>query len=164
MVLSDNDEVAKNTANAMKDVGIIDYSVDSKTIETKRKDLERKGLYFFPNGCDFETYMFQEGHTQEYEDSISKIFGQGTFETYKRNKIKKDAQYAQKSKEEQIKDFIKSRGKKPALAFEVANKITSFGTDSKNIPNYFRLVLQHLVELTKMEVNDSNEYTRNGSQ
>jgi putative ATP-dependent endonuclease of OLD family len=163
IVLCDNDKVALDTAKAMNEIGIIDFVVDSQTIEAKRKDLERNGLYFFPNG-DFETYMFNEGHTIEYEHAISKVFGKGKFESYVRSRINNDQHYVHKSKAEQLKDFIKNFGKKPGLAFEAVNEITSGGTEQKNIPAYFRDVLNRLNEVAKREVGDSNEFTRNGPQ
>ena len=163
IVLCDNDKVAIDTAKAMNEFGIIDFGVDSQNIEAKRKDLERNGLYFLPIG-DFETYMLHEGHTLEYEHAISKVFGKGKFESYITRRISNDRNYVLKSKAEQLEDFINKFGKKPGLAFEAVNELTSGGTEPKNIPAYFRDVLNHLYEVAKREVGDSNEFTRNGPQ
>lgn len=163
IVLCDKDKAAIDTAKAMKEIGIINFDVDTQTIEAKRKDLERNGLYFLPKG-DFESYMLLEGHTPEYEHAISKVFGNGKFESYITRRIKDDEDYGKKSKAEQIENFIYKFGKKPGLAFEAANEITSNGTEPKNIPAYFRDVLKHLYEVAKREVGDSNEFIEKGPQ
>ena len=155
IVLCDNDKVAIDTAKAMKEIGIINFDVSRQNIETNRQSLEEKGLYFLPNG-DFETYMFSEGHTIEYEHAISRVFGQGKFDRYVRSRIQNNQNYAQKSKEEQLKDFIKNHGKKPGLAFEAVNEITDNGTDSTNIPEYFQKVLLDISKVAKREVGDDD--------
>ena len=161
IVLCDNDKVAVDTAKAMREIGIIDFDVSTQNIESIRDSLEEKGLYFLPNG-DFETYMFLEGHAVEYERAISRVFGQGKFDRYVRSRIQNDQGYDQKSKKEQLNDFIDKFGKKPGLAFEAVNEITSGGTDPNNIPAYFRKVLIKLSEVAKREVGDGNAVSRNG--
>ena len=155
IVLCDKDKVVTDTAKAMREIGIINFDVSDQNIETNRQSLEEKGLFFLPNG-DFETYMFSEGHTIEYEHAISRVFGQGKFDRYVRSRIQNNQNYVQKSKEEQLKDFIKKYGKKPGLAFEAVNEITSDGTDPTNIPAYFKKVLIDISKVAKREVGEDN--------
>jgi predicted ATP-dependent endonuclease of OLD family len=163
IMLCDNDKVALDTAKAMKEIGIIDFEVDSQTIESKRKDLERKGLYILPYG-DFETYILNEGHIPEYERAITEVFGKGKFESYVRRCISNDERYAQKTKTDHLKDFINKFGKKPGLALVAASEITSGGKEPNNIPAYFKDLLNHLNEVAKMEVGGINEVSRKCSE
>ena len=151
IVLCDGDEVATNTARAMKEIGIINFDVSKKDIEINRQHLEKNRLYILPNG-DFETYLLSEDYTKEYELAISRVFGQGKLDSYVKSRIKSDRNYVNKSKKENIEDFIDNMKKKPALAFEVANEITNNGTDPTNIPEYFKKVLIDINEVAKREI------------
>ena len=97
IVLCDGDEVAINTARAMKEIDIINFDVSKQDIEINRQHLEKNGLYILPNG-DFEAYLLSEGYTIEYEHAISRVFGQDRLDSYVRRRIKSDQNYVNKSK------------------------------------------------------------------
>lgn len=156
IVLCDGDEVAINTARAMKEIDIINFDVSKQDIEINRQHLEKNGLYILPNG-DFEAYLLSEGYTIEYEHAISRVFGQDKLDRYVRRRIKSDQNYVNKSKKERIEDFIDNNKKKPALAFEVANEITNNGRDSTNIPEYFKKVLIDINKVAKREIGNGIE-------
>lgn len=163
LILCDNDNAAIVAANMLADLGLMPSKVKRDTIDSKRTELENAGLYFLPAG-NFEQYIIDQGYMAAYEQSIAQVHGTGRLEGYMSRRVTSDPAYASTSRVQQILDFIGKEGRKPEIAFEVANIITNEGLDGTKIPPYLAHVLRASETLAKRESMVSDGDTSTGTQ
>lgn len=162
LIMCDNGSAAVSAANALADLGIVPFKVKPSSIEEKRIELENPGLYFLPTG-NFEQYIMDEGHVAAYEQAIDQVHGSGRLQSYVTRRIASDSAYASQSRTQHIIDFIQREGRKPEIAFDVANIITNGGLDSTRIPAYFTHTLKAIETLAKQQLMVSDGDTSTGA-
>ena len=151
VIMCDNDSAAVIASNTLTDLGIVPFRVNSTDIETRRADLESKGLYFLPTG-NFEQYVMDQGNIEAYEQAIEQVHGPDRLQSYISSRVASDASYVATSQTQKIIDFINKERGKPEIAFEVANIITNNGSNSTQIPPYFTLVLRSVEAIAKQQL------------
>lgn len=153
IIMCDNDKAGIQVAKHLKELGEIDFDVESSNLESRREKLEEAGLYILPNG-NFEEYIMESGYVNEYEEAISEIFGIGALDAYiqKLEKEKSGLEFSKLDRKSKILKFITRKRRKPELAISVAERITKNGVDKSKIPSYFVKVLSSIEKMAKEEV------------
>lgn len=154
IILCDNDRAITDCLRHAVDLGVVTPPREVPDIESRRPDLENKGIFFYPVRGDFEWFLLREGFAQEYEEAISEVHGDTALDSWVAHTSRNRPELANATREEQIREFIRSRrgGRKPELAAVVAAKITGDESDASRIPAYLHRVIEEAVKTAREEI------------